>query len=144
MLALVGQKPAEGDAALQLAAIVRRRAVDKADALMLLDALGLLGDVQPPAHSGTAAWTHGSQAGVDRHVELGQGPCRACARWLEVAGRRAERSEPPVQACGDAVGTAQGYWRHKGRYRRQVACERCLEAYRVYQLEQAARKRAAR
>lgn len=139
-LALIGAAPVADPETERLAAIVRRRARDPEDAELLLDALGLNGDARPAAHVNTARYAHGARSGVEHHLELDQLPCRACQRWLDVQ----ERKGPQEQWCGDAVGTPQGYWRHKARRRPQPACAACREAYRVWRREQTAAKGAGR
>jgi hypothetical protein len=149
MLAMIGQRPAGTEAQRLTALAVCDRAGDGLDvqdpvqrreaaglARPLLDALGLLGDIQPPAKLNTVAYTHGSQSGVDHHLAAGHRTlCKACQRWADVHADR-----PP--GCGEWCGSVTGYWRHRNAKEKTCAVSRA--AYRVHLRERDALGPAAR
>lgn len=134
MLAMVGHEPPAQDDAAVLAAIVKRRAVDPADAAMLLEALGLAGG-SSGAWIGHAtrpvSYVHGTQSGVDHHLDAGHASlCGACQRFVDVKEKRGV-------GCGPGCASVTGYWRHRNA--NEPTCQASRDAYRVHKRERAAR-----
>lgn len=135
-LALIGRSEHAVPDAERLAAIVRRRALDDADAELLLDALGLNGRTRP-AKLNTSSFAHGSASGVDYHLRMGHASlCAACERWVQVRENRAER------CAGGGCGSVQAYWSHRNA--QEPTCAASREAYSAYQRAQAAAKAQAK
>lgn len=135
-LSLMGAAPVADAETDRVAAIVRRRALDDADAELLLDALGLNGYTRP-AKLNTSSFAHGSQSGVDYHLRMGHASlCAACARFVEVRENRAER------CAGGGCDSVQAYWSHKNAG--EPTCAASRAAHAAYQQAQKAAKREAR
>lgn len=90
-------------------------------------------------HRGQAIAPCGTQSAYTRHVKNGEPIDDAC-RQANTEAKRTKGTPTPSRRQPIEHGTLKGYRQH--RYRDETACDKCLEAHRLYK-RGAARKHAA-
>lgn len=123
-LSTVGARLAPAAARERMTEVIRRRARDEQDALLLLDAFGLLDKPAPAQRKPplAAPVVHGEQSGVDYHAQAGTRVCAACRGFL--------RTLDPAAACGEDCASPQAYWRHLNR--NEPTCQASRDAHTAY------------
>ncbi|MDL5205084.1 hypothetical protein [Streptomyces sp. ALI-76-A] len=92
-------------------------------------------------HRGQAIAPCGTQSAYTRHVKNGEPIDDAC-RHANAEAKRTKGTPTPSRRQPIEHGTLKGYKQH--RYRDEQACDKCLEAHRLYGRNRDRKRAAAR